>query len=76
MTWVKLALALVQIGLSIYRSVREDVLRQQGAEREKLKELQTMETLHLTLQKVETDSNTLTDDQVKQELDKRGDFRD
>lgn len=71
-----LVLALLKIGLAWFENHREKVQQQIGEDREKLKQFQQLDALATSLRTVDERFARMSDDDVKAEIAKQGDWRD
>lgn len=76
MDWVSLALTVVKLGLAIFKHFERQAQQRIGEDREKLKQFTAMQELSSKLKEVDERFAKMTDDEVKSDIESKGDFRD
>lgn len=71
-----IVLAFVQLGLRWFESKQDELLRQAGEDREKLRQHQKLSELAAQSRAIDERFARMTDDEVKDEITKQGDWRD
>lgn len=75
MDWLGLALALVKLANMIFEWKRSSAQQAVGENRERLKQFQALQAVSESLKEVDARFEDMTDDEVRAELEKNGDFR-
>lgn len=75
-TIASLILTLLKLGLSWFEKHREDLQQQAGADRERLKALESLNAISSTLREIDERYAKMSDDEIKADIEKQGDFRD
>jgi hypothetical protein len=75
-TWISLALALVKLGNMLFEHFRSSALEQAGENRQALKSLQAMQEVSNSLKLIDEKFDKMTDEEVRDEITKQGDWRD
>lgn len=76
MTWIKLALALAKLASLIFDAVKSKALMQAGEDRYKLAQFQQMAQLSARLKEVEERYNKMPIEEIRKDIEAKGDFRD
>lgn len=76
MTWIQFALALVKLANIIFNSVRDKALIRVGEDRAALRAFQAMQAVSQKLKEVEDEYSKKTNEEIKKDIEQKGDFRD
>jgi len=76
MDWLALSLAVVKFGLAIFRWLGDRAKEKIGEDREKLRQFTALAEISATLKTVDERFDRMSDDEVKEEITKQGDWRD
>ena len=76
MDWLGLALGLVKLGLALFNHFEGKAKEKIGEDRERLKQFTALEELRTALDAVDLRFSKMTDEDVKEEITKKGYWRD
>lgn len=71
-----IVLALVQFGLRWFEGKQDELMRQAGEDREKLRQYQKLAELAASSRAIDERFAKMSDDEIKEEITKQGDWRD
>lgn len=69
-------LALFQLGLRWFEGKQDEILRQAGEDRERLRQYQKLSELAALSRETDERFARMSDDEIKEEITKQGDWRD
>lgn len=76
MTWLKIAHLLLTLGVQIFRRYETNAAEKVGEDRQALRQFKEMQLISSTLKEVDELYAKKTDEQIKQAIEQKGDFRD